>query len=293
MFPFTPLQRALILAAGIASILWAMWSALRALHPHWRKLGWDCYVRIGMVVFLLAIGLQFIGVAEEWDFFTRNPKHILLLPGTGFAACLLVLLPATIVEERRKRSRPTRPGQLVFTMSDESVIRIAAAYLGLLVVILPLMVFGLYGQLFGPPWTFFIGTVGFASAMGVFGFSRAEIGKRFLRICARGLSERFPALRRLEIPLRHSMKIVGVIATIGLVTLVTSARLDGVAGTPVFARRAHYALVNHSVPTKVSRLRYCLAGTGFHVAWYFGASYAILLAMNALMLARIPNPKDV
>ena len=176
-------------------------------------------------------------------------------------------------------------------MSDAAVIRFAVAYVWLLVLILPLMIFSLYGQLFGPTGAFYLGPVGFVSAMGVFVLSRAAIGKRFLEVCRCGLSERFPILLKSMMPLRRSMKIVAIVAAIGLVTLAASARLDGVAGTPVFAHRAHYALVNHSALTEVSRFRYCLVGAGFFVAWYSGAAYAILLAIHAIIFARMPNLK--
>jgi hypothetical protein len=43
----------------------------------------------------------------------------------------------------------------------------------------------------------------------------------------------------------------------------------------------------------VSRVRYCLAGAGFHVGWYGGASYALLLAIHTLVFARVPNPKEL
>jgi hypothetical protein len=177
--------------------------------------------------------------------------------------------------------------------SDAPVVRMAVAYFVTLAVLLTLMPFGLYGQLFGPQWTFFIGSVGFVSAMAVFGLSRTSLGTRFLRSCPHGLSERFATLQRFAIPLRRAMRVAGLIATIGLVTLAAAARLDGVPGTPVFAHREHYALVNHSVPTEVSRLRYCFAGAGFHIGWYCGASYALMLAIHALMFARVPNPKDL
>lgn len=207
--------------------------------------------------------------------------------------CVFVLLPAIILGPRRQRELVSAPPQPDSSGSKASAVRLAVAHLALLVVLLLLMPFGLYGQLFGPTWTFFIGVVGFVSAMAVFGLSRTSLGARFLRACPHGLSDRFAALQRFEIPLRRAMAMAGIIATIGLVTLATSARLDGVPGTPVFAQRAHYVLVNHSVSTEVSRLRYCFAGAGFHVAWYGGAFYALLLAIHALIFARVPDQKTL
>ena len=289
MFPFTPTERALILAAAIAAILWAVWSVWRLVYLRSRRSAGEMYVRIGMILFLAVLGVQLIGVAEEWDFYTGNLRHILLLPGEVLAVCLFVLMPCAIIEERRKRAQAT--GQIVSAMSEEWVMRVARMYFWWLVGLLLLMPFGLYGQLFGPTWTIFIGPVGFVSAMALFMLSGAPIGKRFLGICPRGLSERFPALARSEILLRRLMKVVGIVATIALVTLMVAARWDGVAGMPVFAQRAHYALVSHSVSVEVSRLRYCIVGTAFHAAWYLGASFVILLSMNALMFAKIPKQK--
>ncbi len=179
------------------------------------------------------------------------------------------------------------------TQPDGSVIRAAIAYLAILVAFLPLILLSMYGQLFGPLWTFFFGVGGFVCAMALFGLSRTALGSRFSRACPKGLSERFSGLRRLDIPLRRAMTGVGLVATIGLITLAATARFDGVPGTPVFAQREHYVLVDHSVPTEVSRLRYCLAGAGFHVGWHCGALFASLLAIYALIFARVPNPKEL
>jgi hypothetical protein len=179
------------------------------------------------------------------------------------------------------------------TQVDGSVVRTSVAYLALLIVFLPLILLGMYGQLFGPQWTFFFGAGGFLCAMAIFGLSRTALGSRFTHACPKGLSERFATLQRLEIPLRRAMMWVGLAATIGLITLAATARLDGVPGTPVFAHREHYVLVNHSVRTEVSRLRYCLAGAGFHVGWHCGALYASLLAIYALIFARVPKPKEL
>ncbi len=172
---------------------------------------------------------------------------------------------------------------------DLSLIRKAVIYLGFLAFLLPLNLFSLFGQLFGPTWTFFLGIAGFVSAIAVFILTREAPGEQFVRVCPHGLSERFPKLRSLEIPLRRVMKLVGLVAAAGLITLAVTARLDGVPSTPVFLQRTHYVLVNHSANTEVSRLRYCLAGTGFHVGWHFGALYTILLAIYALVFARIPK----
>jgi len=177
------------------------------------------------------------------------------------------------------------------TQTDVTVVRIAVSYSVMLAALLPLVFLSLYGQLFGPQWTGLFGLMGFVSAMAVFGLSRSSLGKRFIHTCPNGLSDRFIRLRRLEIVLRSAMRGVGLVAAIGLVTLAATARFDGVSGTPVFAHREHYILVDHSIYTEVSRFRYCLAGAGFHVAWHFGALYAMLLAIYALLFARILNEK--
>jgi hypothetical protein len=173
--------------------------------------------------------------------------------------------------------------------TDVPVIRVAMAYVVTLIVFLLLAPLSLYGQLFGPPWTCFIGVLGFASAMPLFGLSRTQYSASFIRACPSGLSDRFTSLKKLEIPLQRAMRVIGLFAFIGLVTLAATARLDGVPGTPVFAHREHYILVDHSVYTEVSRLRYCFAGAGFHVAWHCGEMYAILLAIYALVFARLPK----
>lgn len=181
------------------------------------------------------------------------------------------------------------PNTVTPTQNDEQYVRFALMYLCWLFLLLPLTLFSLYGQLFGPTWSAFFGMAGFLSAMAVFFLSGQALGQRFIRICPHGLSERFPGLRKLDTPLQRVMLLVAWVATIGLITLFASARLDGVPGTPVFAHREHYIFANHSTHTEVSRLRYCLAGTGFHAAWHFGALYAILLAIHALIFARIPE----
>jgi hypothetical protein len=175
------------------------------------------------------------------------------------------------------------------TQNDERFVRSAVLYLGGLFILVPLVLFSLYGQLFGPTGAAIFGVAGFLAAMAVFLLARQPLGQRFLRACPRGLSERFPGLARLDVPLQRAMYWVALAATIGLVTLFASARLDGVPGTPVFAHRDHYIFNNHSTHTEVSRLRYCLAGAGFHVAWHFGTLYGILLAIHALIFARIPE----
>ena len=174
------------------------------------------------------------------------------------------------------------------TQNDERFVRSALLYLGGLFILVPLVLFSLYGQLFGPTGAAIFGIIGFLAAMAVFFMVRQPLGQRFLRACPRGLSERYPGLAKLDVPLQRAMYLAALAATIGLVTLFASARLDGVPGTPVFAHRDHYIFINHSTHTEVSRLRYCLAGAGFHMAWHFGALYAILLAIHALIFARIP-----
>ena len=175
------------------------------------------------------------------------------------------------------------------TQNDEQFVRFVFLYLCWLFILVPLTLFSLYGQLFGPTWSIFFGIAGFLSAMAVFFLTRQPLGQRFIRACPHGLSERFPGLRKLDVPLQRAMYLAALFATIGLVTLFASARLDGVPGTPVFAQREHYIFANHSTHTEVSRLRYCLAGAGFHAGWHFGALYAILLAIHALIFARIPE----
>jgi hypothetical protein len=246
-----------------------------------------------MAVFLLLFATELLGVAREWTFFADHPKRILWLPVTAFAMGVFVFVPAAILEQGRKRGLASAPPPSQSYEGSASDVRLALCYLSMLVVLLLLMPFGLYGQLFGPTWTFLIGVVGFLSALAVLWLARSSAGIRFLRACPRGLAERFPRLQKSEIPLRRAMKIAGLIFTIGLVTLAATARLDGVPGTPVFARRAHYVLASHSVSTEVSRVRYCLAGAGFHVGWYGGASYALLLAIHTLVFARVPNPKEL
>jgi hypothetical protein len=181
------------------------------------------------------------------------------------------------------------PNTVTPTQNDEQFIRFAFLYLCGLFILVPLTLFSLYGQLFGPTWSIFFGIAGFLSAMAVFFLSGQAPGQRFIRICPRGLSERFPGLRKLDAPLQRAMLLAAWAATIGLITLFAFARLDGVPGTPVFAQREHYIFTNHSTHTEVSRLRYCLAGVGFHAGWHFGAIYGILLAIRALIFARIPE----
>ena len=75
------------------------------------------------------------------------------------------------------------------TQNDERFVRSAFLYLCALFILVPLVLFSLYGQLFGPTGAAIFGIVGFLSAMAVFFLVRQPLGQRFLRACPHGPAE--------------------------------------------------------------------------------------------------------
>jgi hypothetical protein len=285
--PFTSAERTPIFIGLTLGALLAIWCVVRAFRERTglKRWGW-----LGAGIFLLLFMMEGVAVVRESPLFTENPQRILILPITGMAsiACLFVIF-FKISAERNVRTAPQQQLKEETAESRLFLLRGAVIYAIVLAVLLPGMLLSLYGQLWGPPRFFPIGVAGFLLAMAVFFLGRERLGIRFLRIYPNGLSGRYLWLQDLKVPLRRTMIFAAFCATIGLVILAATARIDGVPGIPVFFAREHYYLSNHSMMTEVSRLRYCLAGVGFNVGWYAGASCALLLALHALFFGYVPK----
>jgi hypothetical protein len=138
-----------------------------------------------------------------------------------------------------------------------------------------------YSQLFGPRGFVMFGIVGFL--LGAAGWVVAQ--KLFLPANPRGLTDAWPGAGRLDKPTAWVANVFGLIAGISIVTMLLSARLDGVTsgGFPVFAAREKYELENHGRKTIVSPTRYLAIGASFVLGWHSLALYFSVSAMRIFM----------
>jgi hypothetical protein len=138
-----------------------------------------------------------------------------------------------------------------------------------------------YFQLFGPRGFVMFGIVGFL--LGAAGWVVAQ--KLFLPANPRGLTDLWPGAGRLDKPTAWAANILGLIAGISIVTMLLSARLDGVTsgGFPVFAAREKYELENHGRKTIVSPARYLTIGASFVLGWHSLAVYFSVSAIRIFM----------
>jgi hypothetical protein len=287
--PFTEFQRMLILGAAGVAVLLAGWNLLKAFHPRWHG-GERRYASIGLAVLLMVCAAECVAVVYAMSFIRRHP---LWLPTLAVAGLTVSFLAGFYDDRRKKSSSPPKVTEQVHSAeSDLALIRKAVLCAKVLGVSLGGIVFSLYGQLFGPQWAGIFGVAGFLLAMSVFIFGeRHRLGVRFREICPQGLSGAFARLLTLKIGLQRGIKVAALCFIIAMATFVSAVRfVDGVPqGGPVFAPRQRYFLNDHSNLTKVSRLRYCVAGTTFHIAWHAAVVGATLLALHALIFGEIPK----
>lgn len=80
--------------------------------------------------------------------------------------------------------------------------------------------------------------------------------------------------------IRMVMTVSGWLAVLSLVTMLASARTDGVADFPALEVRATYELSTHGRRTPVSRTRYVLASAALGTGWHAMAVLANLAALR-------------
>jgi len=287
--PFTEFQRMLIQGTAGVAVLLAGWNLLKAFHPRWRR-GERRYAPIGLAVLLMVCAAECVAVVYAMPFIRRHP---LWLPTFAIAGLTVSFLAGFYDDRRKKLSSPAKVREQVHSAeSDLAIIRKAVLYAKVLGVSLGGIVFSLYGQLFGPQWAWIFGVAGFLLAMSVFIFGEGHrLGVRFREICPQGLSGAFARLATLKSGLRRGIKTAALCFFMAMVTFIVAVHfVDGVPhGGPVFAPRQRYFLNDHSNLTKVSRLRYCVAGATFHIAWHAGVVGATLLALHGLIFGEIPK----
>jgi len=92
-------------------------------------------------------------------------------------------------------------------------------------------------------------------------------------------------VRNLQAAFAFVPKVVKLAAGISILTILLSARLDGLAsdGSPVFAAREKYELENHGKKTEVSKLRYWTIGASFALGWHSVALFFSVSAMRGFV----------